>query len=486
MISHRITLLGSHDRELQVWLNGHPEGHERGAIILFRRLARTVKEQSKSDRFSAVEIIKMSEEWILESSVTHLRINMRMFPEIYNRCEADNLELGFVHNHSVSVSSDFSSLDDINECNILKGLSGCNGEKSFLVAMILKDGMWHGRIRQGIKPEEIIPVRHICVVSDRIKLHDIDVPNESTEILKRQEAAFGKPFNAMLRSLRVAVVGVGGTGSSVATLIARAGVGELILIDGDTLDKTNMNRVRGYRVKDAGKNKAKILAEYIDGLGLDIHVSAIDKYLDQSGEAVDAISSADVVFGCTDDVVGRDLMNQCIYYYSQVYIDVGLTGFVDTDKDGYPYLRDHRGRMSCILPEFGACLRCQRVVTEQKLIYEQAIKDNPELAKLDPIILKRDYYLIGGGEQAPGVGPFTSATADNAIATFMNLLRPYRDLSVELRQDNIWIDFIHMNIYSNEPVDDQECIYCRKQLLTVKSEGKYRLGIPRLGKILNE
>lgn len=486
MISHRITLLGSHDRELQAWLNGHPEGHERGAIILFRRLARTVKEQSKSDRFLAVEIIKMSEEWILESSATHLRINMRMFPEIYNRCEADNLEIGFVHNHSTSVSSDFSSLDDINERNILKGLSGCNGEKSFLVAMILKNGMWHARIRQGIKPEEILPVRHICVISDRIKLHDIDVPNESTEILKRQEAAFGKPFNAMLRLLRVAVVGVGGTGSSVATLIARAGVGELILIDGDTLDKTNMNRVRGYRAEDAGKNKAKILAEYIDGLGLDIHVSAIDKYLDQSGEAVDAISSADVVFGCTDDVAGRDLMNQCIYYYSQVYIDVGLTGFVDTDKDGYPYLRDHRGRMSCILPESGACLRCQRVITEQKLQYEQAMKDNPKLAKLDPIILKRDYYLIGGGEQAPGVGPFTSATADNAIATFMNLLRPYRDLSAELRQDNIWIDFIHMNIYSNEPIDDQECIYCRKQLLTGKSEGKYRLGIPRLGKILND
>jgi molybdopterin/thiamine biosynthesis adenylyltransferase len=319
-----------------------------------------------------------------------------------------------------------------------------------------------------------------------MKLHGIDVPNESTEILKRQEAAFGKPFNAMLRSLRVAVVGVGGTGSSVATLIARAGVGELVLIDGDTLDKTNMNRVRGYSVKDAGKNKAIILAEYIDGLGLDIHVSAIDKYLDQSGEAVDAVSSADVVFGCTDDVAGRDLMNQCIYYYSQVYIDVGLTGFVDTDKDGYPYLRDHRGRMSCILPEFGACLRCQRVITEQKLQYEQAIKDKPELAKLDPITLKRDYYLIGGGEQAPGVGPFTSATADNAIATFMNLLRPYRDLSTELRQDNIWIDFIHMNIYSNEPIDDQECIYCRNQSLLMKGEGRYRLAIPRLGKILDD
>ena len=269
-------------------------------------------------------------------------------------------------------------------------------------------------------------------------------------------------------------------------VLARAGVGELILIDGDALDKTNMNRVRGCCVRDEGKNKAKILAEYIGSLGLDVHVSAIDKYLDQSGEAVDALSSADVVFGCTDDSAGRDLMNQGMYYYAQAYIDVGLTGFVDVDQNGYPYLRDHRGRVSCILPESGACLRCQRVITEQKLRYEQAMKDNPELAKLDPDILKRDYYLIGGGEQAPGVGPFTSATADNAIATFMNLLRPYRNISTELRQDNIWIDFIHMNIHSNEPIDDPECIYCRKRSLMVKSEGKYRLEIPRLGKIIND
>jgi len=244
--------------------------------------------------------------------------------------------------------------------------------------------------------------------------------------------------------------------------------------------------VRGYRIKDAGKSKAKTLARFIRGLGLDVKVSAIDGNLNESGKAVDALSSADVVFGCTDDSLGRDLMNQAMYYYAQAYIDVGLTGFVDLDKEGYPYLRDHQGRISCALPEFGACLRCQRVVTDQKLQYEQAVKDNPELAKLDPVTLKRDYYLVGGGEQAPGVGPFTSATADIGIATFMNLLRPYRDISTELRPDNIWIDFVHMNIHSNEPIDDPECIYCRNRALIAKNEGKYRLEIPSLGRIIND
>jgi hypothetical protein len=67
-----------------------------------------------------------------------------------------------------------------------------------------------------------------------------------------EEAAFGKPFNQMLQSLRVAVIGLGGTGSPVATLLARSGVGELVLIDGDRLEASNLNRVRGYRRRFGG------------------------------------------------------------------------------------------------------------------------------------------------------------------------------------------------------------------------------------------
>jgi len=392
------------------------------------------------------------------------------------------LELGFAHNHPNRYSR-FSPEDDINEQNILRGISGCNGRNSFLVAMLLSDGRWSARIRKGMAPDSVLPVRHICVVSERIKLHGVTTPDESPENLKRQEAAFGKPFNTMLQSLRVVVVGVGGTGSPIATLLARAGIGELILIDGDELDKTNMNRVRGYRSEDIGKNKAQSLAKFIGSLGLEVSVSAIPSRLNESVEAIDALSSADVIFGCTDDQAGRNIMNQAMYYYTQVYIDVGLSGRVGADLEGNPCLREHCGRISCILPEVGACLRCQRVVTDEGLKYEQAIKDNPELARIGSATLEREYYLVGGGEQAPGVGPFTSATADIAVATLMNLVKPYRDISTDLRQDNIWIDFVHMGMHSNEPVDDPECICCRTHFLLHRREGKYRLEMPQLGKI---
>jgi molybdopterin/thiamine biosynthesis adenylyltransferase len=480
MKDYRITLLKSQDEQLRYWLTSHPDHHERGAIILFRRFSRPVNGLSESDRFVATEILLMDGDWILESSENHFKINMRKFPDIYLRCEAENLELGFIHNHPPGYPN-FSKHDDLNERNILHGLTGCNGLSSFLISMVLTDGNWIARTRQGIEPATAFEPRHIIVLGDSIELFGVKMPDELPANLARQEAAFGKPFNAKLQSLRVAVVGLGGTGSPTATLLARTGIGELILIDGDDLEKTNMNRVRGYKGSDVGNKKAESLSAFIESLELNLSMAAIPNYL--NGEAIDAVSSADVVLGCTDDIAGRDLMNQALYYYGLVYIDLGIAGSIGKDDTGYPFLQSQKGRVSCILPESGACLRCQGVVTDQKLLDEQKFKDNPELRELDAETLRKDYYIIGAGVQSPGIGAFTSATADNAVATVMNLITGFRKLPSDLRQDNIWIDFINMSIHSNEPIDDPDCMYCRKKSILLASEGKYRLSIPQLGKI---
>ena len=487
MNDNRISFVSSFETELRDWLSSHPDGHERGALVLFRKINREVVGLALSTRFVAVSYIQMADDWVIESSPIHLRINLRLLPEVYFRCEQEGLELGFVHSHP-SGALYFSGKDDVNEQNILRGYAGCNGPQVSLVAMVLCDDKWLGRVRTGTQPEHTQSVRHVAVLGEGIALHLRDNgandDDASLEMLQRQEVAFGRPFNRKLSSLRAVVVGAGGTGSPTATLLARSGVGELVIIDGDNLEGSNLNRVRGYRHADIGKNKAVTLAGFIDSLGLPIKVASIPEFVDRSPVAVDAIASADIIFGCTDDVVGRDTLTQAMYYYCLVYIDMGLTGMIATDEAGLPYLRDHRGRVSTMLPEFGACLRCQRVVTDEKIKYELAVRKNPELAKLDPETLRREHYLTGGGESAPGVGPFTSAVADNAVASFMHLVRPYRRMSSDLRQDNIWQDFVHLGVYSNMPAIDENCFCCGQDGLLCAPEGNYRLGTPSLGKLV--
>ncbi len=72
----------------------------------------------------------------------------------------------------------------------------------------------------------------------------------------------GKDIYDRLISSKVAVAGLGGLGSNVALALARAGVGEMFLVDFDTVDITNLNRQQ-YDISDIGKAKTTALAKKI-------------------------------------------------------------------------------------------------------------------------------------------------------------------------------------------------------------------------------
>jgi len=93
----------------------------------------------------------------------------------------------------------------------------------------------------------------------------------------------------------------------------------------------------------------------------------------------------------------------------------------------------------------------------------------------------RERYLVGGGDQAPGVGPFTSAVADYGVATLFDLIKPFRKFPAELRRDLFKLDFVKMELRSNEQKNDLECVYCRQKDYLMLRE-KYRLNRPALGK----
>lgn len=479
-MTDRITIPASIDASLREWLEGHPSGHERAALVFFREYNRDPTRLPGSKRWVAVNQILLHDDWILSSSACHIEINLRKLPEVYLTCELGGLALGFVHSHPAGASY-FSEKDDTNERNILRGLGGCNGADSPLVSLVLCDEKWVGRVRYADKLTEVVDARHVTSLGGQMRVQ-LARSGPDDEVRLRQAAAFGKPFNERLRSLRVGVVGVGGTGSPAATLLARAGVGELILIDGDELERSNLNRVRGYRDADVGTKKASTLAGYINSLGVGCQAVAIEQFLEDGPNGIDALSGCDVIFGCTDDVIGRELLNLASHYYAVPLIDTGLTGRVASTTDGADLL-DHRARISLINPGGSACLRCQRVVTDDKLKYADAVKRRPELKDLPRDRLRKEFYLVGGGEPAPGVGPFTSAAADFAVSTLMDLIQPFRKMDSDLRADNIWVDFVHLQFHSNEPLDSSSCFCCGPYGIQPGALENYRLNLPLLGRL---
>ena len=82
------------------------------------------------------------------------------------------------------------------------------------------------------------------------------------ELDRAFDARFPKEMQVKLRSAKVAIAGLGGLGSNIAVMLARSGIGKLLLVDFDVVDVTNLNR-QMYFIPQLGKPKAEALPELL-------------------------------------------------------------------------------------------------------------------------------------------------------------------------------------------------------------------------------
>ncbi len=110
----------------------------------------------------------------------------------------------------------------------------------------------------------------------------------------------------LLRS-KVTVVGLGGLGGSVLEWLARAGVGEMRLIDGDRFELHNLNRQTLCTQHRIGTPKAQAAAERVCSINGSINVESHADFL-KSDNASRLITGCDVVVDCLDNITSRFLL----------------------------------------------------------------------------------------------------------------------------------------------------------------------------------
>ncbi len=119
----------------------------------------------------------------------------------------------------------------------------------------------------------------------------------------------GKAGQILLSSRRVAIVGCGALGSVSAELLARAGVGHLVLVDHDIVELSNLQRQSLYTEKDISMPKASSLKEHISRVNSSLDVSAFDVNLDFENISK-ILSDVSLVLDCTDNIDTRLLLNE--------------------------------------------------------------------------------------------------------------------------------------------------------------------------------
>jgi proteasome lid subunit RPN8/RPN11 len=224
----------------------------------------------------------------------------------------------------------------------------------------------------------------------------------------RQIRAFGVDGNRILASLRVGVVGAGGTGSAVLEQLVRLGVRDLVSVDDDDITCTNVSRVYGSSLSDEGRAKVDVAHANAERIGLGTLLTRSRGRTDKR-EALELLRTCDVVFGCTDDHTGRFTLSQLSFYYLVPLIDLGVV--IDAPEGR---IRSITGRITYVAPG-EACLVCRGVV-DLDLVREEAY------ATEERERLAGEGYARGLGEPDPAVVAYTTMVAAWGVSDLLERL----------------------------------------------------------------
>ena len=132
-------------------------------------------------------------------------------------------------------------------------------------------------------------------------LNDEELERYARHIVLPQVGGVGQ---RRLKAASVAIVGAGGIGSAVIPALAGAGVGRLMVIDDDIVDRSNLQRQPIFRDNQVGQSKAELAVEFIRKLNRHVQASAIQQRL--TSENADALlSSHDLVIDGCDNFATR-------------------------------------------------------------------------------------------------------------------------------------------------------------------------------------
>jgi molybdopterin/thiamine biosynthesis adenylyltransferase len=362
-------------------------------------------------------------------------LNPEFVAKITKIARREKSAIVFVHSHPGSEAPHFSVIDDEGEKHLSDFLARRHPEHAH-VALVVSTGGARAR-RLGTSEE----VRVISVGSRREIVFDPASGESSiSERYDRQVRAFGAAGQRELQRLRVAIVGLGGTGSLVAQQLVHLGVRDFILIDPDVLEATNLNRVSAAFADDVGKAKVEIAARYIRCVAEDSNIQCVKGDIMQSKTARHLID-ADIFFGCTDSHGSRAVLNQVAYQYMIPCIDMGVTLVAKMGSIAHVY-----GRIQLLSPGQG-CLTCSNLLDPNEVRRDM----------MTAFERQADPYIQGDREQAPAVMSLNATVASLAVTMLIAIVT---DVPVSARY--LLYNALSSSLRPVRAAPDADCFVCSR------------------------
>jgi molybdopterin/thiamine biosynthesis adenylyltransferase len=329
--------------------------------------------------------------------------------ELLNRALAENLGLFIFHAHGRSKSVQMSGDDRQSATQLLP--------KFQLVAprrphgsIVLGERAAAGMI---LMPDEDTVTENFTVRFLDDALETWPHPSASLEdltLFDRQPLTDGAVIRRVLRDAIVAVVGLSGGGSQVVSQLATFGIGEIIGIDDQRVDYSNLFATSTFAWLDARLHIRKTTAMKLRTwlINRRVRFTPVCARIPEP-RAVDELKRADLIIACVNNLHARADANELAWRFCIPYIDVGLILTVDERDVVRPKrLNAISGNVFTMLPG-GPCLWCTGFVSQEKLDRETGGRGRP-------------YLRSGSEDERAYVAAFNGTLASEAAAEILRLL----------------------------------------------------------------
>jgi len=144
------------------------------------------------------------------------------------------------------------------------------------------------------------------------------------EYFDRQIQLWGKTTQKSLQKKKIAIIGSGGLGSTLAMALGTSGIGEIHLVDFDTVSSHNIHRQIAFTLEDEGLNKAKIIAKLLERKNPFVKAMAFDMPFDDFKEMG---NSYDLILDATDNLSVRSEIDRYAKATSRPWIYASVEEF---------------------------------------------------------------------------------------------------------------------------------------------------------------
>ena len=239
---------------------------------------------------------------------------------------------------------------------------------------------------------------------------------------------------------KVCIVGLGAVGSWIAANLVQSGVKNLILIDKDKVEISNLHRQWGYSLEDIGQKKADVLAKRLLQMNENLCIQTVYEFIDENALEKMAISDIDLMIDSAD----KPTVDQTAVWVGEYCMKRNIPHII---AGGYNLHVSLIGQT--VIPHKTACVKC----------FERQLKAHNELE------LSNMKKLATEGRKIGSIGPMCSLSASFASLDAIKVLSGIIEPTNINRRGEFNIYNMDIQYHNYNKLDD--CEWCGK-------DGKYK------------